>query len=142
MDMTQKEQTLLESFSSLTSEIFYEKIMLMGRQLPPFPQDEKVQENKVVGCQSLMYCLVELTEGRLKLHVDSDALISKGLAALVVYLYDNLTPSQALSYRPKILTSLGFFASLSLTRLNGLESLLKHVLKKIVCIQANLIEEK
>lgn len=135
--MTQREQTLLESFSSLTSELFYEKIMLMGRQLPPFPLKEKVHENKVVGCQSLMYCFVELSEGRLKLHVDSDALISKGLAALVVYLYDNLNLQQALSYRPKILSSLGFFASLSLSRLNGLESLLNHVLKKIIYLQTH-----
>lgn len=138
MNLSQREQLLLADFAPIRGEQLYEKIMQMGRSLSPFPEQKKVPSNKVVGCQSLMYCSVELHEGKLQLHIDSSALISKGLAALVVFLYNNLSIEDALSYRPTILNSLGSFTSLSLTRLNGLDALLNHVLKKIITIQSTL----
>ena len=137
MSLAQKEQTLLENLARLSNEDFYDKIMELGRKLPPFPSSKKISDNRVIGCQSLMYCDVEILDGKLALKIDSEALISKGLAAIFVQLYEGLTIEEALNYRPRIFSSPGPFFSLSLSRQNGIASLLRHVLKKIIMLKAS-----
>jgi cysteine desulfuration protein SufE len=107
----------------LTPDARYELLMQMGRELPPFASEWKIPENQVPGCQSILYLKTTLQEGRLFFAASSDALISAGLAALLIALYSGQTPEEILLKPPTILEELGIYASLSLNRSNGLNSI-------------------
>ena len=106
-----------------TPEARYELIISMGRTLPPMNAAHKTPENIVDGCQSKLYLHALLVDGQLQFEVDSDALISKGLAAILIQLYNNKSPEYILKNPPTILSDLNIFASLSPTRAHGLKSL-------------------
>lgn len=106
-----------------TAEKKYEKIIELGKQLPPFPKEAETPEALVPGCQSRMYLRAELKEGRLVFWAHADALISAGLAALLLLVYSGETPEVILSCPPKFLEELHIHQSLSPSRSNGLASL-------------------
>ena len=130
--MKEREEKLFEILAGLDSDQFYDRIMDMGKNLPPFPQHLKTQENRVIGCQSILYCAVILESGVVRIFIESDALISKGLGAIAHKIFDSLTPENALKEKITIFQKLDLFASLSLTRLNGLDALIKHILLKLI----------
>jgi len=137
MSPKEREDALLAIFKTLSQESFYEKLMELGRALPPFPAKEKSDETRVRGCQSIMHCCVTLENGAHVVAIDSEALISKGLGALVTHLYDGASLKEALTFQPSLFREPGLFTSLSMSRLNGLEALLKYVLKKILQLASN-----
>lgn len=104
-------------------EALYLEIMRWGKMLPPFDPSLRTEENRVIGCQSLMYLSVEYKEGKLFFSADSDALISKGLAALLIFLYNGETPLHILTHPPTLIAELGLIASLTPGRANGFASL-------------------
>lgn len=128
--LTLKEQNLLEIFQNLPNDAKYMKIIELGKNLPPFPPEDKKGENLVKGCQSTMYLSSQLVEEKLLFNVHSDALISKGLAAILIYLYNNEPASSLFLFPPKVLDSLDLLSSLSMTRQNGLKSLYQMMQKK------------
>lgn len=113
-----------------TPEETYQKIIELGKTLPKFPEEDKVSENLVTGCQSILYLTGELKENLLYFSVYSDALISRGLGALLLKLYNGCTPKEILNTPPVILKELGIPRLLSPSRANGLKSLL-HKIQKI-----------
>ena len=66
-----------------TPESRYQKMIEMGRELPSFNPEAKISTNLVSGCQSVMHLEVTLVDGKLYFNAESEALISKGLAALL-----------------------------------------------------------
>lgn len=107
-------------FAPLSTEQKYLKLIEMGRSLPPFPPEQKTNERLVRGCQSELYLDAEFREGKLFFHAHSDALISAGLAALLIAAYSGEAPETILTSPPTFLTELGITASLSPSRSNGL----------------------
>lgn len=117
-------KTIKESFLTCsTSEEVYQKIISWGRRLPPFKEEWKCEANRVLGCQSLMYLHVELKNGKLFFSAASDALISAGLAALLIEAYNGVAPETLLKTSPAFLEDLKIPASLTPGRANGLASL-------------------
>jgi cysteine desulfuration protein SufE len=106
-----------------TPEAKYIKIIELGRTLPPFDPQFKTPDNLVQGCQSLMYLRSFIKDNRIYFEVDSDALISKGLAALLIYAYSDQPVDTVLKCPPDFLQELGIPAILSPGRSNGLFSL-------------------
>lgn len=106
-----------------TEEAKYHKIMEMGRQLAPLQPIYKVQENIVKGCQSTMYLHSEWVDGKVIFEAESDALISAGLAAILIKVYSQETPETILKCPPTYLEELGISASLTPNRANGLYSI-------------------
>lgn len=106
-----------------TAQEKHEKIIDLGRELPPFPEERKRPENLVSGCQSLVYLISEMRENALYFQVTSDALISAGLAALLLKAYNGKPPAFILKYKPTFLESFQIHASLSPGRSNGLASI-------------------
>lgn len=86
----------------------------------------------MIGCQSILYCAVSVESGIIKIFIESDALISKGLGALAYKIFNLLSVESALKEKITLFQKLDLFASLSLTRLNGLDSLIKHILLKLI----------
>lgn len=117
-------QQLREEFSLCkTKEELYQKIMSFGQKLPPFKSEWKLEENRVIGCQSLMYLHSEYKEGRLFFYADSDALISKGLASILVFVFSGQTPEEILKSSPAAFQELGIIDILTPGRANGFSSL-------------------
>lgn len=135
--MSLKKQKLVAEFADCTHpEMIYRKIIEWGKKLPPFNPDWKTEENLVTGCQSLMYLHSEIKERHLYFYAASDALISAGLAALMLEAYNGQSPETVLTHPPDFLDAIGIPASLTPGRANGLASLylkmkqeaLKHLL--------------
>lgn len=121
-----KQKHLKEIFATCASnEERYQKIILLGESLPPLADKHKTPENLVVGCQSQMYLHHELVNQKLYFSAHSDALISKGLAALLIHIYNEETPETIIKYPPTVLKDLQLTNLLSPSRSNGLFSLLK-----------------
>lgn len=101
----------------------YQKIICLGRTLLPISSQAKTEENRVTGCQSLLYLHSELKDGKIFFYADSDALISKGLAALLIDFYNGSTPEEVLKVPPDFIEELDLPSALSPSRVNGLASL-------------------
>ena len=112
-------QRLKQSFTELSAEQRYERIMDLGAKLPPYPAERKTPDRIVPGCQSVLYLDVLRRDGRLEFAVDSEALISKGLAALLVAVYGGLEAQVVLTQPPKFLEECGILGGLSPSRSNG-----------------------
>ena len=124
MSATDKQQILVEIFQKFSSmDEKYEKIIEMGRALPPLSETAHIQENLVQGCQSILYLETEVRDGKVYFNADSEALISKGLAALLIYVYSGELPEALFKEPPLFLKEIGLHQALSPARSNGLASL-------------------
>ncbi|MDF2549745.1 MAG: putative sufE-like protein, partial [Chlamydiales bacterium] len=100
-----------------------EKIIALGRETPKLALDYQTEENLVRGCQSVMHLYSTLSEGKMHFEASSDALISFGLAVLLIKVYSGETPETVLKCPPTYLTELGIANSLTPNRANGLYSI-------------------
>ncbi|MFN0065660.1 MAG: SufE family protein [Chlamydiales bacterium] len=101
----------------------YQQIIDKGKELTPFHPAWKTEENLVSGCQSIMYLHSELTEGKITYFADSKALISRGLAALLLAFYNGKEPEFVLKNPPIFLEKEGIVENLTPGRANGVASL-------------------
>ncbi|PJD94253.1 MAG: SufE [Parachlamydia sp.] len=107
----------------VSEEKKYEKIIELGRELPLLDPAYQTPENIVKGCQSTMYLRSFMQEGKVFFQAQSDALISAGLAAILMLVYSGETPETILKCSPDYLEELGINASLTPNRANGLYSI-------------------
>lgn len=126
---TERSQELVRVFQELPDwEARYRHIIEMGRAMPAMSDVLKTEENKVKGCQSQVWLHAHLDEkGLVHFQGDSDALIVKGLVAVLLQVYSGVTPSEILNSPPDFLKHLGFEGNLSPSRANGLHSMLKQI---------------
>lgn len=121
---------LIENFDFFDSwEDKYRYIIELGSKLPPLDKDFYTDDWKVKGCQSQVWLVPQkLPDGRIKFMGDSDALIVKGLMAIVLMVYNNLTPQEIKHQQiNEIFTSIGLKEHLSPSRRNGLESMIAKI---------------
>ena len=105
----------------------YQYLIDMGRRLPDFPEADRIDDNKIRGCQSQVWFVAENHEGRLIFRAISDAAIVSGLIALLLRIYSDRTPRDILDTPPDFIEALDLQAHLSPTRSNGLSSMLKAI---------------
>ena len=104
-----------------------ENVMDLGKALPPMEPALKTDASKVQGCQSQVW-LVGLNEaGRLHLVAESDAILVKGLIALLLRLYDRLPPDEVLANPPEVLKDIGLERYLTPSRSNGLYAMIGRI---------------
>lgn len=129
MKIQERQQAILKEFESLQDwDSKYKKIIEMGKSLPPFPEIYRTEENKIKGCQSQVWFHAELSEKNcVVFQADSDALIVKGLVALVLFLYSNSAPDEILITSPEFFKTLGLSSNLSPSRSNGLNAMLRQI---------------
>lgn len=106
-----------------TEQDRYQKIIQLGRSLPLLPSEERIEENIVRGCQSIVYLRSELIDGKIYFAAHSEALISAGLAALLIQAYSGQPPEMVLKTKPSFLEELQILGSLSPSRSNGLANM-------------------
>jgi cysteine desulfuration protein SufE len=105
----------------------YEHIINLGKKLPAIDEVHRSEENKVHGCQSQVWLHATRDDGIVRFQADSDALIVKGLIALLLRVYNGRTPSEILLTDPYFITKIGLDRHLSPTRANGLGAMLKKI---------------
>lgn len=119
-----KQKKILALFDQCpTAESRYQKIIELGRELAPLDPEAKIPENLVPGCQSTMYLRSYLKDDRVIFEAESDALISAGLAAILIEVYSGETAETILKCYPDYLDTLGIRASLTPNRANGLSNI-------------------
>ncbi len=107
----------------ISPEQKYYKIIEIGNELPSLSSDYHIEENLVLGCQSTLYLKSSCENNQISFQVFCEALISRGLAALLIGCYDGESPEAILKCPPHFLEELDIYASLSPSRSNGLHSL-------------------
>ncbi len=101
----------------------YEKIIELGRSQGKLDPQFRTPQNRVEGCQSIMYLQAALIDGLMQFGAESEALISQGLATLLIQVYSGESPEVVLKCPPTYLEELDIASSLTPNRANGLYSL-------------------
>lgn len=99
----------------------------MGKALEVMSEDEHAVENLIKGCQSQVWLSAKLVGDKVILCGDSDASIVKGIVALLLEVYSGRTPDEILSTAPDFVDKIGLKQHLSMSRANGLSSMLKQI---------------
>lgn len=124
------ENSLTEDFSTFDNWTDkYEYIIDLGKNLPLIPSEFKIDEFKVKGCQSQVWLKPEYKDGKLFFYADSDAIITKGLIALLIKVLSGQSPENILNADLDFLNKIGMKEHLSLTRSNGLSSMINYMKK-------------
>lgn len=128
LDIEQRQDRIIREFKVFDDWMDkYKHIIQLGTQLKPLSSEDKNDSNLVKGCQSQVWLVANYGNGQIKFEADSDAAITKGLAALVVRLYTNQSPEQILKTQPRFIHEIGMTEHLSPTRANGLASMVKQM---------------
>lgn len=105
----------------------YNYLIELGRTLPLIDEKYKQQQYLIEGCQSRVWLYAEFRERKVYYTADSDAIITKGIAALLIRLLNGLTPSEIIDADLSVLDEIGLKEHLSPTRSNGLVSMIKQM---------------
>ena len=106
----------------------YKWIIDQGKKLLAIPEELKIDSNLVKGCQSRVWLWVTLsTDKKLHIQADSDAMIVKGLVALMLRLFNELSPQEVIAASPEFINELGLAQHLSQSRANGLVAMIKQI---------------
>lgn len=129
MTINETQDEIIEEFDGLTDWMDrYAYIIDLGNTLPEFPEADKKPENLIEGCQSRVWIAAEREDGdKIKFEADSDALIVKGIVALLMRVLNNRTPDEILGADLYFIEKIGLKEHLSPTRSNGLVAMVKQI---------------
>jgi cysteine desulfuration protein SufE len=105
----------------------YQYLIDLGRKLPPFPEQWKTEENRLLGCQSLVWIVPRGNADRLDFDAVSDSAIVSGLIYLALRVYSGRSAAEILATEPDYIANIGLARHLSPTRSNGLAALLAFI---------------
>lgn len=105
----------------------YAVIIEQGNALQPIDEKYKIPENIIEGCQSRVWLQTDYRDGRLYFQAESDAIIVKGLLALVLRVFNDRTPDEIINTDLRFMKEIGLTDHLSPTRSNGLLSVIKQI---------------
>ncbi len=137
MNIKETHEALIKEFENLDNwDDRYAHIIKLGRELPEFPEEYRTDKNKIDGCQSQVWMNAGLDDGKIVISADSDAMIVKGLIAVLLKAYSGFAPSEILSNPPDFIKEIGIDNHLSPTRKNGLGAMLKQIQLYAVAFKA------
>ena len=105
----------------------YQYLIDLGKKLPPLPESDKTEANRLQGCQSLVWIVPEGDANRLDFHAISDSTIVSGLIYLALRVYSGRSAREILATEPDYIARIGLAKHLSPTRSNGLAALLQFI---------------
>lgn len=137
MDLSTKANNLVDEFARFNDwEDRYRHLIQKGKKLEDLSEDLQSEKFKVKGCQSQVWLVPSLKEGRIQFKASSDAMIVKGIISLLVEVYHDATPEEVLKFEPDYLKKIGITDHLSMNRTNGLASMIKQIKMYGVAYQA------
>ena len=116
----------------------YEHMIELGKSLPLIEEKYKTEENLIKGCQSKVWVHAELEDEKLIFTADSDAIITKGIIAVLVRAFSNQHPKDILDADTDFIDQIGLKEHLSPTRANGLVSMIKQLKMYAVAYQTQI----
>ena len=126
--MKEKEQQLIEEFAMFDDWMDkYNYIIELGKDLPMIDEQYKTPEYLIEGCQSQVWLHPEYQEGKILFTADSDAIITKGIVNLLIFVLSGHTPQEILDNDLSYIDAIGLKEHLSPTRSNGLASMIKQI---------------
>lgn len=128
MSVVEEQNKIVEKFTEIEDwEDKYSLLIKMGKDLGELDPEIKIEKNKISGCQSQVWMHAKLEDNKMVIFGDSDAMIVKGLVAMLIKVYSNQKPEDILSSPPEFLNKIGIDKHLSPTRKNGLGAMLKQI---------------
>ena len=119
------QQTIKEEFAFFSDwSERYQYLIDLGRKLPPFPDEWRTEENRLLGCQSMVWIVPQGDAKRLDFRAISDSAIVSGLIYLALRVYSGRPAAEILATDPDYIADIGLAKHLSPTRSNGLMALL------------------
>lgn len=105
----------------------YQYLIDLGRKLPPFPEGLKTEENRLLGCQSMVWIVPSGDASRMDFAATSDSAIVSGLIFLALRVYAGRSAQEIVATEPDYIAAIGLAKHLSPTRSNGLAALLAEI---------------
>ena len=137
MTIKEVQEEIIEEFALFDEWMDkYEYIIGLGKDLPLIAEPYKTEENLIKGCQSRVWLHAELTNGKIILTADSDAIITKGIIALMIRVFSDHTPIEIAQADLYFIDQIGLKEHLSPTRSNGLVSMVKQIKMYSIAFQA------
>ena len=103
----------------------YEYLIDLGKDLAPIKEQYKTEDNLIKGCQSRVWLHAEHSEGKIIFTADSDAIMTKGIVAILINVLSNQAPKDIATAKLDFINEIGLKEQLSPTRANGLVSMIK-----------------
>ncbi|MBD5330959.1 MAG: SufE family protein [Bacteroides sp.] len=143
MTIDQRQDRIIEDFEGIDDWMDrYAMIIDLGNALPPIEEKYKTPAHLIEGCQSRVWLNAELTpDGKVRYTADSDAIIVKGIIALLIDVLNDSAPKDIIDAKLYFIDRIGLSENLSPTRSNGLLAMVRQMKMYAVAFQAQLDAE-
>ena len=139
MTIKEIQEEIIDEFSMFDDWMErYEYIIELGKSLPIIKDEYKLDQNLIKGCQSKVWLYSELDGSKIKYSADSDAILTKGIVALLLRVYSEQKPADILTAETNFIDEIGLKEHLSPTRANGLVSMIKQIKMYAIAQQTKL----
>lgn len=126
--LKETEDEIIDEFSLFDDWMSkYEYIIELGKHLPIIDAEHKTEEFKIKGCQSQVWLTAEMKDGKLHYKADSDAVITKGIIALLIRVLSGHRPEEILNADLSFVDKIGMHEHLSPNRSNGLTAMINYM---------------
>jgi len=130
MTIKEIQEEIKDEFSMFDEENWderYQYVIDLGKTLPLIDEKFKTEDNIIKGCQSKVWLHGEQNEGKIVFTADSDAILTKGIIAILIRTFSNQSAAAILEADTKFIDEIGLKEHLSPTRANGLVSMIKQI---------------
>ena len=128
MTINERQDEIIEEFQGFDDWMDkYQLLIDLGNEQEPLDEKYKTESNLIDGCQSRVWLQADYEDGRIHFSAESDALIVKGIVALLIRVLDNSTPQEILDADLYFIEQIGLKEHLSPTRSNGLLAMVKQM---------------
>ena len=139
MTIKEIQEEIIDEFSMFEDWMErYEYIIELGKSLPIIDEQYKLDENLIKGCQSKVWMHSEIDGDIIKFTADSDAILTKGIVALLLRVFSDQKPQDILDADTNFIDEIGLKEHLSPTRANGLVSMVKQIKMYAIAQQSKL----
>jgi len=126
--INERQDAIIEEFEGFDDWMDrYAYIIEMGNALPALDEQYRTADNLIEGCQSRVWLQADLVDGKMALQADSDAIIVKGIIAMLLRVLNGCTPSEVLDADLYFIERIGLREHLSPTRSNGLVAMVRQI---------------
>lgn len=133
------QEEIIDEFSMFDDwEERYQYMIDLGKSLPLIEDEYKNEDNIIKGCQSKVWVHAKMNNEKIVFTADSDAIITKGIIAILIRVFSNQSPKAIIEANTDFIDEIGLKEHLSLTRANGLVSMIKQLKMYAIAYQTQL----
>ena len=139
MSIQEIQEEIIAEFSMFDDwEERYQYMIDLGKTLPLINNSFKTDDNLIKGCQSKVWVYAEMNEEKVVFTADSDAIITKGIIAILIRVFSNQHPKDIIEANTDFIDKIGLKEHLSPTRANGLVSMIKQLKMYAIAYQTQI----